>query len=282
MVDQLTHFQEIVAMALDIEDKRAIKVQKAWPETEEALRKVLRQWKTISGSSIKGYELLSAIGEIWRHRPDDLAETEGREILYHPVDGSPIPENSPLDGLGWQMLAFLRWCIESDTLRWTDDVSMSREIKKAGDIELLPHDRFYAKNSLPYAGDGNIDWSQLDLARAKAFVTTEKQSGYSGLVVVAAPISYPDEDSLEGVLASIPSLSNPGARDLLLRGLPHGPVGAISRNSAPGTDLANIVSAAEGFGKLSNGQFAINVVIKNALRLVEGTQLAAKLRAFEI
>jgi hypothetical protein len=122
-------------MALDLDDPEAAKVQNGWPETEEILRQVLRQWKAISGSSVKGYELLSAIGEIWRHKPVDQAKSEGREILYHPVSGSPIPENSPLDGLPWQMLAFLHWSIGNNTLTWTDDVSMSREIKAAGGIE---------------------------------------------------------------------------------------------------------------------------------------------------
>lgn len=277
---KLTHFQEIVAMALDIDDQQAAKVQKAWPETEDELRKILRQWKAITRSSIKGYELLSAIGEIWRCRPDDLAETEGRSILYHPVNGNPIPKNSPLDGLSWEMLAFLHWSIQKGTLNWIDDVIMSREIKEAGDIEALPADRYYGKNSLPRTIDGDIDWSELALAQAKAFVTTGKQAVPSDFG--PEPISYYDEDSLEGVLASIPALSNQGTRNLLLRGLPPGPVGAISRSSAPSTDLANIIEAAKGFGKLSNGQMGINVVIKNAIRFVKDTKLEAKLKAFEV
>ena len=277
----LTHFQEIAGMALDIADEEAAKVQKAWPATENDLRKSLRQWKAVTNSQIKGFELLSVCAEVWRHKPEDLSETEGREILYHPVDGNPISKGAPLDGLPWEMLAFLRWAIQEGHVRWTDEIMIAREIKEVGGlIDNLPADRFYAKGMLPRATDGNIDWSDVGLSQAKAVVVTGQPS---------RPLSpermdpvYHNENSLEGVLASIPAMGDKNARDLLLRGLPPGPCGAISRPTATSTDLANIVRAAEGFGKLSNGKMAVNVIIDNAMRLVQGTALGRKLESFRI
>jgi hypothetical protein len=119
----------------------------------------------------------------------------------------------------------------------------------------------------------------LKLAQAKAFVTIGKQSD---LFDFQSDSPIYDENTLEGVLLSIPALASQGTRELLLRGLPPGPVGAIRRSSAPSTDLANIVRSAEGFGQLSSGQMAINVLIKNAKRLVRGTTLETKLTAFEV
>jgi hypothetical protein len=278
-MSDLTHFQEIVAMALDLDDEQASRIQKGWPQTEEALRKTLRQWKIISGSSVKGYELLSAVGVIWRHKPTDLAEVEGRPILYHPIDGTPIPENSPLDGLDWQMLAFFRWSYQKGYLSWSDEVAIVREAKQAGAIEALPSDRFYAKSMLPRGIGGAIDWSALSLARAKSFVTAGVQSTLTKPLV--EPVYY-DDNSLVGILASIPSLGDRDTRTFLLKGLPAGPVSAIRRSPAPGTDLANIVEACEGFGELSNGQMAVNVIIQNAKRLVRGTTLETKLTMHEV
>lgn len=277
----LTHFQEIAGMALDIADEEAAKVQRAWPATENDLRKSLRQWKVITNSQIKGFELLSVCAEVWKHKPEDLSETEGREILYHPIDGAPIPEGSPLDGLSWEMLAFLRWAIQAGHVRWTDEVMIVREIKEVGGfIDNLPTDRFYAKAMLPRVTDGNIDWSDVGLSQAKAFVLT----GQPSPPLSPKPINpvYYDENSLEDVLASIPVLSNQITRDQLLRRLPPAPCGAISRSTATSTDLANIVRSAEGFGKLSNGKMAINIIIDNAKRLVRGTTLERKLESFRI
>ncbi len=277
----LTHFQEIAGLALDVSDEEATKIQKSWPATEEDLRKSLRQWKAITNSQIKGFELLSACREIWRYKPADLAEIEGREILYHPVDGDPIPERAPLDGLSWEMLAFLRWAFQEGHLRWTDEVTIAREIKKSGNvITELPSDRFYAKAMLPRTPDGSIDWSDVNLAQAKASVVTGKQSPPS-LAESEKPV-YHDESTLEGVLASISALiGSQDARNHLLRGLPPGPCGAIRRSPAPGPDLYNIVEAAEGFGRLANGRMAVNVVIDNAMRLVQGTQLGRKIENFK-
>lgn len=278
----LTHFQEIAGLALDIDDNEAAKIQKAWPSTEQDLRKSLRQWKNVTSSQIKGFELLSACGEIWRYKPADLAEIEGRVILYHPVDGDPIPERAPLDGLPWEMLAFLRWALQAQHLRWTDEVVIAREIKESGGtIDALPPDRFYAKAMLPRTPDGSIDWSDVNLAQAKATVMTGKPSPSPSAELVE-PV-YHDGGTLAGVLASIPALiGSPDTRGHLLRGLPPGPSGCIRRPPAPGPDLYNIVEAAEGFGALSDGRMAINVVIDNAMRLVQGTALAAKLEAFRV
>lgn len=278
----LTHFQEIAGMALDIADEEAAKVQRAWPATENDLRKSLRQWKVLTSSKIKGFELLSVCTEVWRHKPEDLSETEGREILYHPIDGNSIPEGAPLDGLSWEMLAFLRWAIQAGHVRWTDEIMIAREIKEVGGlIDNLPADRFYAKSMLPRTTDGNIDWSDVGLAQAKTVVLTGQPSPPLPSSEPMNPV-YHDENSLEGILASIPALGNQNARDHLLRGLPPAPCGAISRSTATSTDLANIVRAAEGFGELSNGRMATDVIIDNAKRLVRGTALERKLEGFRI
>lgn len=277
---ELTHFQEIVAMALDLPDTDAAKVTRAWPKTEEALRKALRQWKVVTGSKVKGHDLLSICGEVWRHKPIGLSEAEGREILYHPLDGDPIPEGAPLDGLSWEMLAFLRWSLQNGYLRFSDEVTIAREIKETGCIiEALPADRFYAKGMLPRVPGGNIDWSDVALAQAKAAVTTGKQN--AGLSAGSKLPVYYDDTSLRGVLASIPALQDEAARSHLLRGLPDGACGAIRRSTAPATDLANIVEAVEGFGLLSDGRIATDVVIDNALRLVRGTVKTQRLEAFK-
>lgn len=276
---KLTHFQEIVALVLDLSDAEADKVGRAWPKTEEALRGALRQWKRITSSEVKGHELLSVCSEIWRHRPADLSAAEGREILYHPIDGDPIPENAPLDGLSWEMLAFLHWSFHSGHLRWSDEVTISREIKDAGGIiEKLPPDRFYAQGMLPRGPGGVIDWSDVGLAEAKAAVTVGKQS--------APPFSstepvYHDENSLAGVLASITALHDGNARTHLLRGLPPAACGVIRRSTAPSTDLNNIVEAVRGMGHLDDGRLAINILVENAMRTVMGTAKAGELAAFK-
>lgn len=275
----LTNFQEIIAMALDLPDKAASRVQPNWPQDEGALRDCLRDCKNVLNLEIKGYELLAIVREIWRNRPADLEEIEGREILYHPVHGLPIYEGEALYDLDWEMLAFLRWATLAGHLKWTDEIAIAREIRGAGErIKDLPPDRFhYALISLPQLEADKIDWSNLGLAQAKDFVLNGPES-----LPVLPEIPWSDTNSLEGVLISIPALSDRSARDFLLRGLPRGPVSVIGRSSAPGTDIANIVSAVEGFGQLADGRMAINVLIDNALRLVRGTQMEAKLLAFKI
>lgn len=276
---ELTHFQEIMGMALDIEDANAAKVQKNWPETEEDLRKSLRQWKRATSAEIKGFELLSIVSEVWKHRPAKIEDVQGRTVLYHPMDGSPIPEGSPMDGLNWEILAFLRWATQQGHLQWSDEITISREVKAVGGLIVdLPIDRFHMKNMLPKANGGAIDWSDVSLAQSKAFVlhgdTTTEQNWQR--------VHPANEKTLAGALAQINALNNTDARTMLLRGLPAGSVGTISRNSAPGTDLYNIVAAAEGYGMLSNGKMAINVLIDNAMRMVGGTALGNIIDRFRL
>jgi hypothetical protein len=277
---KLTNFQEIAGMALDLPDNEAAKIQPGWPQTENDLRGVLRQWNTITGAGVPGLQLLSACKAIWGYKPDNEAEIQGRDILYHPIDGSAIQENSPLDGLTWEMLAFLHWANSNGHLPWNDEVTIVREIKEAGGIiEDLPSDRFYAKNILPCVADGNIDWSDVGLAQAKAMVTSGQQPKAS-FAQSSEPV-YHDETTLQGVLSSIPALANNDARTHLLLGLPSGPCGSIRRNSAPATDINNIVVAVKGFGRLTDDRAAIDVLIDNAIRLVMGTTLAKKLEGFK-
>ncbi len=212
----------------------------------------------------------------------DLALVEGRKILYHPLTGAAIPEGAPLDNIPLEMLGFLRWATKGGWLQWVDEVTIAREVHEAGSvIANLPGDRFYIKNALPRTPDGEIDWSDVALAQAKAFVQNGSETpSLSTPITPMAPI-YFNEDTLERVLASIPALASENTRNMLLRGLPPGPVGAIRRTSAPWTDIANIVEAVQGFGRLTTGHMAIDVLIDNAMRLVGGTQKAKELEAFK-
>jgi hypothetical protein len=177
------------------------------------------------------------------------------------------------------MLTFLRWAVRSSHLHWSDEITIAREIKEAGGlIDELPSDRFYAKNMLPCSISGEIDWSNLELAQAKEYVTTGNMSITPSMNI--EPPVYLDENSLHGVLASIPALANKGTRNMLLKGFPIGPAGVIPRNPAWVTDLHNIVEAVEGWGKLDTGQWAVNVLIDNAAQMVRGTKLETKLEVF--
>lgn len=275
---KLTDFQEIIGTAFDLPDETAAQVQHDWPESEAALRKVLRQLKASRIIDVSGLDLLPACHEIWRYKPTELSAIQGREILYHPIDGAPIPEGASLDRLPWQMLAFLRWANQTGHLPWTDEVTIAREVKAAkGLIDDLPLDRFYTKNMLPRLADGTIDWSNVDLARAKEFVL----KGGLAPAAVDEPVYFADDD-LVSVLASIPALQNYDTRTMLLRGLPSRPCGNIRRSSAPTADLANIVRSVEGFGKLTtNNRWGINVLIDNAIKLVSGTTMVRQLEAFK-
>jgi hypothetical protein len=272
----LTNFQKTVRLALDLSQEEAAKVQAAWPKTEDELQDILERYMDTSDTRISGLQILTALPLIWRRRPIDLAEAEGREILYHPITGQPIPVNHPLYGLSWEMLAFLHWANNQNHLPWIDEIAIAREINESqGVIADLPKDRFYAKNMLPRLFDGKIDWSEISLAQAKQFVhegaispTKSQEPVYTG-------------NDLVGTLCSIPALENQGTRNMLLNGLPRGPVGAINRSSAILTDLYNIVEMAEGAGRLTSGEYAINVIIENAIRLVRGTQFEDRLRQFK-
>lgn len=276
---KLTDFQEIVGLALDISDEQASQMKKAWPESERQLLNALKLWRTVTTAAISGLDLLQASSVIWERRPTDLATAEGRTILYHPVNGSPINEGAPLDGLPVEVLAFLKWSLDKRLLKWTDEVIIAREVKGAGSLIVeLPDDRFYGKHSLPYTSGGKIDWSDLALAKAKDFVTNGPGETISTLSVSS---TYIGDDTLEGILCSIPGLRDVGTRNRLLNGIPRGPAGCISRSSAYGIDIANLVEAVEGFGKLSNDKWAINILIENAMLMARGTKAAGQLAAFK-
>lgn len=277
----LSHFQEIVQMALDLDDSQAELIQRNWPPTQEELRRILREWKQVTGSQVPGLQLLAACTEIYQHRPTDLAEAEGREILYHPVTGKPLTENDGLYGQSWEMLAFLHWATQHG-LMWTDEVTIIREVTAAkGQVDNLPPDRFFCKTMLPRTPNGGaIDWSDLGLAKAKSFVTTGMVTPDT-VLYDDAPILFGNNNDLHSLLCKIPALRDSSARNHLLRGMPARPAGAIRRSSAPSNDLYNIVEAVEGWGQLASGKIATNVLIDNALRLTQGTALGTQLLALK-
>jgi len=75
------------------------------------------------------------------------------------------------------------------------------------------------------------------------------------------------------------ALDDPDNRYRLLDKLPLEAVATIRRNSAKGTDLYNIVQAAEGWGQLTSGEWALVVIAQNALSLVKGTHPGRQLEA---
>ena len=81
------------------------------------------------------------------------------------------------------------------------------------------------------------------------------------------------------ILSQLPALEDYDSRSVLLRNLPREPVGGIRRNPARTPDLYNIVEAAEGWGKLESGEWALVVIAKTALFLAKGTQLGRQLEA---
>ncbi len=76
------------------------------------------------------------------------------------------------------------------------------------------------------------------------------------------------------LLEQIDQLSEKENRDLLLRGLPPGPVHTIKRSTSMLADLNKIIAAAESWRQLKqSGEWALVIVAKNALRFGRGTQL---------
>ena len=272
---KLTHFQKTVKRALDLTDGTAGKIQPGWPASSDDLENVLFDWNDTLVKKVPGLQMMAAIPIVWSRKPADHSEAEGREVLYHPITGDLIEIGSVFDGLSWEVLAFLHWANRIGRLPWGDGIAIAREAKAAKSIDSLPVDRFAAVGVLPRDDSGGVDWTEPGLSLAKKFVTSGRD------------LPSPNEgmhfgEDLVGVLCSIPALTNEGTRTSLLRGLPRGPCGAIGRNSAPSTDLNNIVEAAKGFGRLSSGVLAINVIIDNAMRLVRGSALEVKLEKCRI
>lgn len=272
----LTHFQKTVKRTLGLTESGAQTVQVDWPLTEKDLEDLLFEW---ADERVDSLRLMASVPIIWGRKPLDPSEAEGRDVLFHPVNGSAIGKQDYLYGISWEVLAFLRWALQKNLLIWTDDVTIAREVQHS-DIASLPRDRFHAKNKLPKS-DGLVDWSDLALAKAKAFITTGANDSAvpSSLGENEAPYR---KDDLVSVLLSIPALSDSDSRNHLLRGLPRVPASGIRRNTAPRADLNNIVEAARGWGEITNGAMAINVVIDNALRLVDGTAKASELKGFRV
>jgi hypothetical protein len=263
----LSDFQDVVAMCLDLTDKQANIVQRAWPQSETALRNMLRNLKRTLDLSIAGHDLLASTKIIWRERPVTDEDQLGREVLYHPLTGAVIEDFSPWADVPGEMLIFLRWAIGKGLI-WGDGVSILRDVQAASnDIAALPDDRFWMKHQLP-TKDGATDWTSLDLAEAKDFVLHGRNDPSTTYQAPGAISEDFDLTTLHGILCSIPALSDKDNRDRLLRGMPTGPAGVISRNSAFATDIYNIVYAIEGWGDERH----VNRLIDNALGFNRGTQ----------
>jgi endonuclease G len=88
------------------------------------------------------------------------------------------------------------------------------------------------------------------------------------------------QDRLLEILLSLPAFGKSDNRDFLLRRLPAGPVGAISRSNSPSADLNNIIEAAAGMGQLTgSGEWALAIVTRNALQLSQGSEPGKALEA---
>ncbi|MBD2616132.1 GUN4 domain-containing protein [Nostoc punctiforme FACHB-252] len=86
-------------------------------------------------------------------------------------------------------------------------------------------------------------------------------------------------DKLFNTLLKISGLFNQENRDLLLRNFPPNCVSLINRSSAPMVDLHNITTAVEAWGQLNSGEWALVVLIQNALLFAKGTQQGRELEA---
>ncbi|MGJ3249144.1 MAG: NACHT C-terminal helical domain 2-containing protein [Elainellaceae cyanobacterium] len=86
------------------------------------------------------------------------------------------------------------------------------------------------------------------------------------------------EDKLINFLTTIHPLGRRENRDILLNRLPKSLVLVISRYDATLSDIDNIVRSAEGWGWINEkGKFALEILVENALRFVEGTHQAEEL-----
>jgi len=89
--------------------------------------------------------------------------------------------------------------------------------------------------------------------------------GSTGSPRVESPITR-----LIVLLSKIPAFDERGNRNVLLSGLPPGPVGGIVRYDSRIADLDSIVYATIRWGKLASGGLAIEHVIQNARVFVDG------------
>ena len=86
---------------------------------------------------------------------------------------------------------------------------------------------------------------------------------------------------LVSILLGIPRINQLGAhqRDFLLEGLPRNAVLALKRDDHPRVDLMTMVGEVAGWGLLDNGEWAIFILVQNALGLAQGTQQGRELES---
>jgi hypothetical protein len=80
-------------------------------------------------------------------------------------------------------------------------------------------------------------------------------------------------DRLEELLSRIPALEQYENRTILLKGLPSGPVKSIKRGDSHQADLHSILQSVVMWEKLKSGEYALNLVIDNAVGMVKGLEL---------
>ncbi|QIR36781.1 hypothetical protein HCG51_08510 [Tolypothrix sp. PCC 7910] len=78
------------------------------------------------------------------------------------------------------------------------------------------------------------------------------------------------DDKLINFLNNIPAMMQAVNRDALLLNLPHQNVSSVYRHSSPLEDVTSIVKAANEWGEILPGQFALNIVMNNARIFVKG------------
>lgn len=128
-------------------------------------------------------------------------------------------------------------------------------------------------------GGSHADEDLAAIAEEIALIVDESKIGP---VTSTSPVMSLNElsDQLFGILLTIPALQSQDSRGLLLRNLPAGPVTTINRSGAPMADLSSIVNIVTSWGRLENGEWALAVIAKNALLLVQGTEPGDKLESW--
>jgi nucleoside phosphorylase len=80
------------------------------------------------------------------------------------------------------------------------------------------------------------------------------------------------------ILLKIPTLNIQENRSLLLRDLPSAPTSTITRSNSMMADLYSVVCAVWAWGRLESGELSFEILTKNALPFVVGTQLEIDLK----
>src|SRR5437868_3053010 len=88
-----------------------------------------------------------------------------------------------------------------------------------------------------------------------------------------------EKGKLQALLLSLPNITNPNIRQLLLSDIPSEIIQHITLTGIPSIDVrAIVVTLEEDWAKLADGSWPISTVIENATGLVRNQPLAGELQ----